>query len=91
MNNPTKILNWKSANSQQALVKAAVFNVSKWARVDLFLNRFYMFKVNLFVDGAGRGSIKEADSGSQWFLSLSSVAYSQEKPLLTGYCICQVT
>ena len=37
------------------------------------------------------GSIKEADSCSQWFLYLRTVAYSLEKPLLTGYCMCQVT
>ena len=35
--------------------------------------------------------IKEADSCSQWFLSLRSVAYGLEKPLLTAYCMCQVT
>ena len=56
MNSPTKIVNWKSANLQQALVKAAVLSVSKCARVNLFSNRFYMFKVNLFVHGAGRYS-----------------------------------
>ena len=41
--------------------------------------------------GLDSGSIKEADSCSQWFLSLRSVAYSLEKPLLTGYCMCQET
>ena len=41
--------------------------------------------------GLDGGSIKEADSCSQWFLSLRSVAYSLEKPLLTGYCMCQET
>ena len=40
------------------------------------------------LDGA---SIKEADICSQWFFSLCSVAYGLEKPLLTGYCMCQVT
>ena len=37
------------------------------------------------------GSIKEADSCSQWFLFLRSVAYGLAKPLLTGYCMCEVT
>ena len=44
-----------------------------------------MFKFNLFVHSAGRGSIKEADGCSQWFLSLRSVVSGLEKPLLTGY------
>ena len=41
--------------------------------------------------GLDSGSIKEADICSQWFLSLHSVAYGLEKPLLTGYCMGQVT
>ena len=43
-----------------------------------------MFKVNLFVHGAGRrlDQRSSADGYSQWFLSLSSVASGLEKPLL---------
>ena len=54
--------------------------------LNLFLNRFFLFKVNLFIHGAEVGSlIKEANGFSQWFRSLHSVVSSLEKPLLAGY------
>ena len=46
---------WKRANSQRARVKAAVVSSSKCAiKITCFPTGFYLFKVNLFVHGAGR-------------------------------------
>ena len=45
------------------------------------LNRFYLFKVNLFLHGAGRRLAVSLPSG---------VAFSLQKPLLAGYPLARI-
>ena len=53
--------------------------------LSLFLNKFYLFKLNLFVHGPGRRLDQESKQSLAVFFSLPSVASCLEKPLLAGY------
>ena len=51
--------------------------------LNFFKNRFYIFKVNLSIHGAGR-RLDEKSKQSLAVVSLRNVASGMEKPLLTG-------
>ena len=55
--------------------------------LNLFLDRFYLLKVNYSSKALDGGSITEANGRSQWFFSFRSIVSNlgETRPLLAGY------